>query len=456
MLDKCNLNGYTCNLIITKHAVNEFTYCNSLSLHMSDRGNSYIEVYTPNEAWRANVPFLYDLLIVRQLSHPCMTAQWTPATTPVEDSTVFMNHKLLLGTNNETDNFLMLANVQIPSAAALRSLPPDNDELVGSLFDNDPTRFKIQKRIPHPGEVNCIKHMPHFPQYVATKSMDGDIYLFDCNKYSENSEFMVFVMNFLHCCACNKTNSEVPPEARLCGHSGEGYGLSWNPGNAGYLLSSAEDRMIFLWDVKSVVTPNSVLEPIETFTGHEKGVQDVQWHFFNENVFGSVGDDEKLMLWDTRLSGTISAMLPIHAHEAEINCLAFSPLREHMLATGSADKTIALWDLRNMTGKFHVLTAHTDEVLKVQWAPFNEAILATSASDSRVNIWNLADLGVEQSADDNLFGPSDLCMVVIQEKLVILVGTLSNLGQFVPSILTTWCNVGKLLIAYALANGKPQ
>ncbi|KRY53281.1 putative histone-binding protein Caf1 [Trichinella britovi] len=440
MLDKCNLNGYTCNLIITKHAVNEFTYCNSLSLHMSDRGNSYIEVYTPNEAWRANVPFLYDLLIVRQLSHPCMTAQWTPATTPVEDSTVFMNHKLLLGTNNETDNFLMLANVQIPSAAALRSLPPDNDELVGSLFDNDPTRFKIQKRIPHPGEVNCIKHMPHFPQYVATKSMDGDIYLFDCNKYSENSE----------------TNSEVPPEARLCGHSGEGYGLSWNPGNAGYLLSSAEDRMIFLWDVKSVITPNSVLEPIETFTGHEKGVQDVQWHFFNENVFGSVGDDEKLMLWDTRLSGTISAMLPIHAHEAEINCLAFSPLREHMLATGSADKTIALWDLRNMTGKFHVLTAHTDEVLKVQWAPFNEAILATSASDSRVNIWNLADLGVEQSADDNLFGPSDLCMVVIQEKLVILVGTLSNLGQFVPSILTTWCNVGKLLIAYALANGKPQ
>ncbi|KRY53280.1 putative histone-binding protein Caf1 [Trichinella britovi] len=412
MLDKCNLNGYTCNLIITKHAVNEFTYCNSLSLHMSDRGNSYIEVYTPNEAWRANVPFLYDLLIVRQLSHPCMTAQWTPATTPVEDSTVFMNHKLLLGTNNETDNFLMLANVQIPSAAALRSLPPDNDELVGSLFDNDPTRFKIQKRIPHPGEVNCIKHMPHFPQYVATKSMDGDIYLFDCNKYSENSE----------------TNSEVPPEARLCGHSGEGYGLSWNPGNAGYLLSSAEDRMIFLWDVKSVITPNSVLEPIETFTGHEKGVQDVQWHFFNENVFGSVGDDEKLMF----------------------------PLREHMLATGSADKTIALWDLRNMTGKFHVLTAHTDEVLKVQWAPFNEAILATSASDSRVNIWNLADLGVEQSADDNLFGPSDLCMVVIQEKLVILVGTLSNLGQFVPSILTTWCNVGKLLIAYALANGKPQ
>ncbi|KRY68568.1 putative histone-binding protein Caf1 [Trichinella pseudospiralis] len=336
-------------------------------LYMSERGSSYIEVYTPNEAWRANVPFLYDLLIVRQLSHPCMTAQWTPATTPVEDSRVFINHKLLLGTNNETDNFLMLANVQIPSATALRLLPPDNDELVGSLFDNDPTRFKIQKRIPHPGEVNCIKHMPHFPQYVATKSMNGDIYLFDCNKYPDNSE----------------TSSEVPPEARLCGHPGEGYGLSWNPGSAGYLLSCAEDKMIFLWDVKSVVSSNSVLQPIEAFTGHEKGVQDVQWHFFNETVFGSVGDDEKLMLWDTRLSNTISAM----------------------------QATIALWDLRNMTGKFHVLTSHTDEVLKVQWAPFNEAILATSASDSRINIWNLADLGVEQSADDHLFGPSELFFV---------------------------------------------
>ncbi len=31
-------------------------------------------------------------------------------------------------------------------------------------------------------------------------------------------------------------------------------------------------------------------------------------------------------------------------HSGEINCLAFNPLNEHLLATGSADKTVALWD----------------------------------------------------------------------------------------------------------------
>jgi hypothetical protein len=48
-----------------------------------------------------------------------------------------------------------------------------------------------------------------------------------------------------------------------------------------------------------------------------------------------------------------------------VNCLAFNPFNEYILATGSADKTVALWDLRNMTSKLHLFERHDEEVFQV-------------------------------------------------------------------------------------------
>lgn len=36
------------------------------------------------------------------------------------------------------------------------------------------------------------------------------------------------------------------------------------------------------------------------------------------------------------------------------------------MATGSADKTVALWDLRNMTSKLHLFERHDEEVFQVR------------------------------------------------------------------------------------------
>jgi histone-binding protein RBBP4 len=36
-----------------------------------------------------------------------------------------------------------------------------------------------------------------------------------------------------------------------------------------------------------------------------------------------------------------------------------------VVATGSADKTVALWDLRNMTSKLHLFERHDEEVFQV-------------------------------------------------------------------------------------------
>ena len=46
----------------------------------------------------------------------------------------------------------------------------------------------------------------------------------------------------------------------------------------------------------------------------------------------------------------------------QVNCLAFNPFSEYLVATGSADNTVALWDLRSLKAKIHSFESHTEEV----------------------------------------------------------------------------------------------
>lgn len=45
--------------------------------------------------------------------------------------------------------------------------------------------------------------------------------------------------------------------------------------------------------------------------------------------------------------------------------MAFNPFSEYILATGSADKTVAMWDLRNLSMKLHSFESHKDEIFQV-------------------------------------------------------------------------------------------
>uniref|UniRef100_A0A8C7B8I1 Histone-binding protein RBBP4 N-terminal domain-containing protein n=1 Tax=Neovison vison TaxID=452646 RepID=A0A8C7B8I1_NEOVI len=127
------------------------------------------------------------------------------------------------------------------------------------------------------------------------------------------------------------------------------------------------------------------------FTGYRAVVEDARWHLLHESLIGSAADDQKLMIWDTRSNNTSKPSHSVGAHTAEVNCLSFSPYGEFILATGSADKTAALWDLRNLKLKLHSFESHKDEMFQVQWSPHNKTILASSGTDRRLNVWDLKD-----------------------------------------------------------------
>ena len=116
-----------------------------------------------------------------------------------------------------------------------------------------------------------------------------------------------------------------------------------------------------------------------------------------------------MQILDTRTpTTTASATQAIDGHTDAINALSFNPASEFIVATGSADTTIGIWDLRNLKSKLHVLAGHQQAVNALSWHPFEEAVLGSSSYDRRVIFWDLSRIGEEQSPEDAEDGPPEL------------------------------------------------
>ena len=80
-------------------------------------------------------------------------------------------------------------------------------------------------------------------------------------------------------------------------------------------------------------------------------------------------------------------------------------------ATKWSEQTILLHDIKRLGKPLHTFEAHTDEVLHLAWSPHSPTIFASASSDRRINVWDLAQIGVEQTPDDQEDGPPELMFI---------------------------------------------
>ncbi|KAJ0024625.1 hypothetical protein Pint_06721 [Pistacia integerrima] len=215
------------------------------------------------EYWKRNRTFMYNKIINHFLEWPCHTVEWLPGKWKLSDRECYV-HQLILGTHatRNEPNYLIVADVLFPEdesdlgGIGCRSgkvLPQEGGKgiIVASVLGHNIKFLEVEvlRKIMHKGVVKCARHMPQNTSYIATKTVSGEVHIFDHVKYP------------LEPTSDSVLSEQEGPELRLLGHRTNGYGfshdkLSWSKLKKGYLLSGADDSQIFVWDINA--TPNNV------------------------------------------------------------------------------------------------------------------------------------------------------------------------------------------------------
>ncbi|CAM9092441.1 unnamed protein product [Chrysoparadoxa australica] len=128
---------------------------------------------------------------------------------------------------------------------------------------------------------------------------------------------------------------------------------------------------------------------LRSYKEHKGDVRAVQWCSDNLRV-GSAGDDRTVRLWDLP---TASSLEVRHGHSDYVRALACSPSCHNTWASGSYDKALKLWDMRQK-GELHSLLAaqvcsldHGAPISSCLWLAGGGVVV--SGGGNEVKLWDM-------------------------------------------------------------------
>jgi len=131
-----------------------------------------------------------------------------------------------------------------------------------------------------------------------------------------------------------RTSSLQAPIMLLTGHKAEVYSCKFSP-DGKHLASGSFDKQIFLWNVYGDC------ENYLVFKGHQNAVMEVHWSVDGSHVF-SASADKTMAVWDVEAGQRVKKCV---GHTSHVNS-CFPAKRGHLVATGSDDATVKVWDMR--------------------------------------------------------------------------------------------------------------
>lgn len=171
----------------------------------------------------------------------------------------------------------------------------------------------------------------------------------------------------------------------FAGHSDTVNSVAFSPDSA-ILASASDDGTIILMDV---MTHQPIGSPI---TGHLGPVNSVAFSP-DSKTLASGGDDNSVILWDvsdlanSKMTTIFSAEKANSGHSGPVNSVAFSP-NGKILASGSDDKLIFLWNIFTGQPIGHPLTGHLEKVTGVAFSPDGKTLASVSV-DKTVILWDV-------------------------------------------------------------------
>lgn len=156
------------------------------------------------------------------------------------------------------------------------------------------------------------------------------------------------------------------------------YGVSWNPRDPGLLLSCSGDLTAKLWDVKQ----GACVHSISAHAGH---VLSCDWDKY-ENSFATSSADQSIAIWDIRnLSRPRTFLL---GHTMAVRKVKYSPFSSSIMASASYDMTVNIWNTEVPAYPVFKHTHHTEICIGVDFSLFQDGLFASCGWDGLVSVWN--------------------------------------------------------------------
>ncbi|NWI90935.1 ERCC8 protein, partial [Pitta sordida] len=119
---------------------------------------------------------------------------------------------------------------------------------------------------------------------------------------------------------------------------------------------------------------------------HRFSVETVQWYPHDTGMFTSSSFDKTLKIWDTNTLQPAD----VFNFEGTVYSHHMSPVatKHCLIAVGTKSPKVQLCDLKSGSSS-HILQGHRQAVLAVSWSPCHEYVLATGSADGKVKLWDV-------------------------------------------------------------------
>ncbi|CAL5353801.1 unnamed protein product [Camellia sinensis] len=270
--------------------------------------------------------------------------------------------------------------------------------------------------------------------FIAVGSMEPSIEIWDLDIMDEVQPSVV-----LGGISEKKKKGKKSIKYKKDSHTDSVLGLAWNKEYRNILASASADKLVKIWDVatgKCDITMEHHTDKVQAVAWNHHVPQVLLSGSFDHTVVmkdgripshtgfkWSVSADVETVAWDPHTEhsfvvsledGTVEGFdiraaksdqsseskpsFTLHAHDKAVCTVSYNPLAPNLLATGSTDKMVKLWDLsKNQPSCVASNNPKAGAVFSISFSEDSPFLLAIGGSKGKLEVWDtLSDAGVSR------------------------------------------------------------
>ena len=177
-----------------------------------------------------------------------------------------------------------------------------------------------------------------------------------------------------------KKSKKKNKELKENSHSDSIMSLCWNSNVRTVIASGSADCTIKVWDIEKKTC-------LTTLSHHTDKVQCVQWHNKEAAILLSGSYDKHCAVLDPRFPNAVNKVAT--TSEIESVCWNFHNTNQFMVS--GEDGIVNSFDIRNLNKPVWTLSAHNKAVSSVKCNPILPNLIATGSLDKSIKLWDISE-----------------------------------------------------------------